>query len=72
MFSCNGKNNAKTNQEDRMKISFFVPPSNCCPIEECHTACFMFGHPTIWGWLLLLAFILVLSIVMAWWRVTEK
>ena len=35
-------------------MKLFVPAHNCCPVAECHTACTVLGHPTVYGWMLII------------------
>jgi len=48
-------------------MKLWVGARNCCPIEECHTECFMFGHPTLLGWvaiiMLFIGMIILFSLV---------
>lgn len=51
-------------------LSLFVPASNCCPIEECHTLCLVYSHPTILGWIVIgwivIASVATMAVISGW------
>ena len=43
--------------------TFFVGASNCCDINVCHTSCGMIGHPTVYGWIVLIGLQILIVLI---------
>jgi len=47
-----------------MNYTLYVPAQNCCDINVCHTNCMMIGHLTLIGWMFILLFVIMVSMIL--------
>lgn len=42
-------------------MELFIPSHNCCDVNVCHESCFVLGHPTILGFIIIFLITLLIG-----------